>query len=171
MTNPTGWGSFNNTQQEGVRRDAARVSGADFKAFIPEGRAAVRIRDNSGIYSSIFQYSDHDVSVYENLRVVFSFIPHKIEDGEGFLLEYSSNSGINWSLVQEWIIQNNTNAQYQNDVMYRGESVDFNQDAHQSYLRTSSARIRFRCNATGNADPFFLDEILFEGYGPMKSSP
>lgn len=165
-TNPTGWGSFNYTKKPGVRLDATRVFGDQFAAFIPQGGAAVRIRDDSGIYSSVFQDTDHDVSGFSNLRVSCTFLPRQLEDDEGFLLEYSSDSGTIWSLVKEWVIRSNT--YYENGHFYH-ETVDFNNEAEQAYERTDSARIRFRCNATANRDPVFLDEILFEGYGPFEA--
>lgn len=165
-TNPSGWGSFNHTARPGVKLDAARVSSEYFQPFIPQGSAALRIRDNSGIYSSVLQDSDHDVTNFSNLRVGFSFFALKVEDGEGFCLEYSSNSGSIWTLIKEWIIRNNTD--YENDNFYH-ESVDFNQESQQSYELTASVRIRFRCNATANRDFVFLDEVLFQGYGPYEA--
>ena len=92
----SGWGSF----ADGGG-DAARRVNQDLD-YIHQGVAGIRIRDNSGVASSMYQDSDNNVADYSELRVSFWFKAKSMDNSnEDFFLEYSSNGGSSWSIVEQ----------------------------------------------------------------------
>lgn len=79
--------------------------------------------------------------------------------GESFVLEYSSDGGKSWTLVNRWVVDGTA---YRNEKFYP-EVVDFNKVSGLYYDLTTQARLRFRCDASDNKDFIYLDEVLFEG--------
>ena len=157
-----GWGSFARTELPGGKPDASRVTPFNTRQqeYLPRNSAALRIRDNSGIDSSVFQYQDHDVTAYSNLRVSFWYTPRSMEQDEDFFLEYSSDGGSNWIKIKTF--QNDR--EFVDDGSVYNDTVDFQNDSQEAYALTNQARIRFRCDASGNGDYVYLDDILWEGY-------
>mmetsp|Transcript_10714 Transcript_10714/g.19418 ORF Transcript_10714/g.19418 Transcript_10714/m.19418 type:complete len:86 (-) Transcript_10714:98-355(-) len=82
-----------------------------------------------------------------------------MERDEGFFLEYSSDGGISWIKLKTF--QNDL--EFVDDGSFYNDTVDF-QNSEEAYVPTNHARIRFRCNASGNGDYVYLDDILWEGY-------
>jgi hypothetical protein len=78
-------------------------------------------------------------------------------------LEYSSDGGSNWGMVKEYV----HGVDFENDSFYF-ESVDFveafelNQASYN--MNTTRAKIRFRCDASGNVDYVYIDEVAFQGF-------
>ena len=66
-----------------------------------QGDKAARIRKgkNSGAQASFFHHSDHNVSSFTTLRIHFYFKALRFDEDEGFFLEYSSESGMNWNNI------------------------------------------------------------------------
>ena len=156
-----GWGTFAHTGLPEGKPDASRITPSNTRQqqYLPRNSAALRIRDNSGVDSSVFQYQDHDVSGYSGLRVSFWYTPRSMERDEGFFLEYSSDGGISWIKLKTF--QNDL--EFVDDGSVYNDTVDF-QNSEEAYVLTNQARIRFRCNASGNGDYVYLDDILWEGY-------
>ena len=107
----------------------------------------VRLRDNSGGNSSTFTDALPFNNVTE-IKVDFMYLPESMEDGEDFFLEYSTNDGNSWNNVQSWV----AGVDFQNG-QYLAESATFNGSF------TNSTRLRFRCDASSNADRIFIDEV------------
>lgn len=132
--------------------------------YAHQGSYSLRLRDNSKAQSSAYQHSDHDVTQYSDLKVSFWFYPYSMETNEDFFLEYSADGGSTWSVVKSW-----ARGRDFDDEKYYSESVrisepDFN-------LATTKARLRFRCDASSNADQVYLDEIQFQGFAVKTPSP
>lgn len=123
--------------------DAARVA-----SNANTGTYSIRIRDNSGASSSTFSDS-HDFSLYDEIRVEFSYFPNSMENGEDFFLEISSNGGSSYSNVQTWV----SGTHFSNGVR-ENESVVI------SGPFTATTVLRFRNDASGNNDQIFLDDIV-----------
>ena len=108
----------------------------------------VRLRDNSGVASSMFT----DVLPFGNVnevRVDFRYFPSSFETNEDFFLEYSNDGGDSWTLVQSWVV----GVDFINEFQYYNESVAIDGSF------SNDTRIRFRCDASGNADIVFIDNV------------
>ncbi len=62
-----------------------------------DGDYSMRLRDNSGFFSSMFTYDTYDLTEYYNTELSFVFLTRSFEDGERFVIEYNdgdrSNNG------------------------------------------------------------------------------
>lgn len=140
-----GWGSFIDGGS-----DAARVYDKQHK-HIHQGKAALRIRDNSSS-STVSQRKNNDVTSYSDLRVSFWFIPRGMGVGESFVFEYSSNKGKTWTLVKRWVVDGTV---YRNERFYQ-EVVNFNKVTDLKYNLTTRARLRFRCDGKDNRHYIYI---------------
>lgn len=131
--------------------------------YAHQGSYALLLRDNSGVASSAYSKSDHDVSGYSQLQVSFWYMTSGMETGEDFLLEYSSDGGASWSVVKAWV----RGTDFDNGIFYK---VLVEMDA-ESYDFTAKGRIRLRCDASVNNDQVFIDEVLFQGLIEGESFP
>lgn len=123
--------------------DAYRVYDPGFSVA---GNHAMRLRDNSGVASSIF-YDNLNLLGASEVKVDFSFIAASMEVGEDLFLEYSTD-GVNYQLVQSWVSGTDFN-----NSSVNSESVTFSRN----FSATTS--LRFRCDASSNYDAVYLDEI------------
>ncbi len=113
------------------------------------GIYSVRLRDNSGVASSI--YTDVlDLSNYTTLVVSFSYTPFGMEQDEDFLLEISTDGGATFSIVRDW----KAGTDFVNRTSYE-EIVSIDQ-------LSSTTVLRFRNDASANNDQILLDDIVVE---------
>jgi len=134
-------GGFEGWTDGGI--DCARSS-----AYPNTGNISVRLRDNSGVASSVISPVS-DWSAASTVKVEFSYYPRSMETNEDFFLEVSTNGGSSWTLVQAWA----RGTDFNNDTRY-DESVNI-----EGISFTSNSRIRFRCDASGNGDYIYLDDV------------
>ena len=118
-----------------------------------DSNACVLLRDNSGTASSTFT-NNQDYSDVNSLNVSFDYYPSSMEANEDFFFEYSLDGGSSWAIVQNWV---------------RGTDFD-NNTAYSEQLEiegpfTSETRLRFRCDASGNLDFLYLDNVVVESCG------
>ena len=113
-----------------------------------EGSYSIRIRDNSGIASSMTSPS-FDISAYSQLDVTFYFYPNSMENNEDFWLRYYDGSS--WTTVGTWARGSsfNNNSFYTSTVTLDNGSYNF----------PSNAQIRFQCDASGNGDRIYIDQV------------
>lgn len=128
------------------------------KQYIHQGEAALRLRDDSGVDSSVFQYQNHDVTGYSDIRISFWFYPRSMGNTDGFFLEYSSDGGASWTVMKDY----RKGRDFDKEQFYRS-AVVFSKTGVNFQL-TSRGRIRFRCDAKGDTDWVYIDEVRFEGY-------
>jgi len=134
--------------------DAIRVMSANS----PQGSYSIRIRDNSGISSSIFSTS-LDLLAIESLKISFNFFAVGMEIGEDFVLELSNDNGVSFTMIESWI----ANTDFVNNNLYY-EQIDI------PYTNLSSTTVlRFRCDASINSDEVFLDNIILESCGSCSN--
>lgn len=121
-------------------------------AFGIDDTRSIRIRDNSGSVSSMFT-DIIDMSAYLSANISFTYFPVSMENNEDFFLEYSLNGGQSFTIIEEWNrgVEFENNIRYFEDVSFEG--IDF----------TSNMVFRFRCDASGNADKIYIDNVLIEG--------
>jgi hypothetical protein len=154
----SGWGSF---MRASDTKDAKRQKwNAKQGPFIYQGLYALRIKDNEWEKSSVYHRASYDVREYSKLRVKFSFCARSMESREDFYLEYSDDGGTSWNVVRHFEHQTD----FDNDQCYRMYD-DKSIELTGVNLNTSEAKLRFRSHA-GNGDFIYIDEVLWEGYGP-----
>jgi cytochrome c peroxidase len=143
----TGWGNYTDGGA-----DCSRYTGSN---HAHQGAASADIQDNSGAASSFYLTTSRNVTAYNQLRVTFWYKPISMDVNEDFFLEYSSNGGSTWQLVEDW----RAGTDFSNNQWWQG-TVLINRGP---FSFTTSARIRFRCDASGPSDDVYIDEIEFAG--------
>jgi hypothetical protein len=138
--------------------DADRASGSEAQ-YAHEGSGSLRLRDNSGQRSSAYHTIGYDVTSYSALRISFWFYLRGMENNEDFFVEYSSNNGNSWTIVKEYA----RGQGFSNGQFYQ-TSIDLTDPPYD--LQTTTAKLRFRCDASRNDDRVYIDEILFQGFVP-----
>jgi hypothetical protein len=148
----TGWGNFVSGGYDSSLKSSSN--------FPHQGISSARIQDDSGDASSILHASSHDVSGYVDLRVSFWFYAVGLSTNEDFFLEYSSDGGSTWQIVELYVAGANfLNHQFQYSL------VTFSSQPG-SFDLSNQAKIRIRCDASNNKDKIDIDEIRFEGLEP-----
>jgi len=114
-----------------------------------DGNYSIRIRDNSGIASSMTS-SNYDVSTYDNLEVKFNFYSYSMETNEDFWLQYFDGSV--WRTVQVFV----RGTDFNNNV-FTEATVNISASI---YSFPSNAQFRFQCDASSNADAIYIDNVI-----------
>jgi hypothetical protein len=142
----SGWGIWNDAGSD-CRRSANDA------AYANNGTYCVRIRDNSGSSNT---FTDNlNLTAYDELTVDVSWIFVGMDNGEGFVVEYSTNGGSSYTTVASAEVGSAGNG-LSNNVRYNGSVVipgPF----------SSNTRLRFRSTGTVNADRAYLDDIVISG--------
>ncbi|MBX2845678.1 MAG: endonuclease, partial [Saprospiraceae bacterium] len=126
--------------------DCARYSGS--RSF--EGNYSIRIRDNSGTASAMTSPS-FDLSGFNSVTIDFNFYSWSMENGEDFWLRYNNGSG--WQTLETYA----RGTDFQNNNFY---NASFTIPAN---LLTSNAQFRFQCDASGNRDHIYIDQVIITG--------
>ncbi len=130
--------------------DCDRYTGS----YAYEGAYAIRIRDNSGTASSMTSPT-LDLSGFTSVTIEFSFYVRSMENNEDFWLRYNGGSG--WTTVETYVsgsgISNNNF--YTRTVTL--SSADYNLAAN--------GQFRFQCDASGNNDQIYIDQVIITGSG------
>ncbi len=138
-----GWGIWNDGGSD-CRRSANDASYA-------LGTFCVRLRDNTS--TSVMTTDALDLSGYSELTIDFSYYPRSMDNSnEDFWLQISTDNGASYTTVEEW----NRGDEFQNNNRYY-ESVVV------SGTFSANSRIRFRCDASGNQDWVYIDEVTISG--------
>ncbi|MFK7978734.1 MAG: GEVED domain-containing protein, partial [Saprospiraceae bacterium] len=93
-----------------------------------------------------------DLSAYENLVVDFGYYVKSFEKVEAFWLQLSNDGGASFTTVEEW----NVGDEFNND-----ESKTAQVNIAGPF--TDNTVLRFRCNASGNGDWVYLDDVTISG--------
>jgi Zn-dependent metalloprotease len=134
--------------------DMSRYTGGSTNAH--QGVAAADIQDNSGAASSFYHTASYNVTAYTTLEVDFWFRMVSMETNEDFWVQYSSNGGSTWQTVATFA---QGTGSYVNNTFYHAVvtltpgTVTF----------SSTAKLRFICDASANDDDVYIDEIEFRG--------
>jgi serine protease len=140
-----GWGSYT-------------VGGSDCLlytggSYAHQGSHAADIQDNSGTASSFYHTATYNVSGYTELEVEFWFFAVSMEAGEDFWVQYYDGS--TWQTVATYA----QGVDFSNNVFYN-KIVAISSSQHNF---PTNARLRFMCDASGNSDDVYIDEIEFRG--------
>lgn len=139
-----GWGNWTDGGS-----DCSLYSGS----YAYAGSYAANIQDNSGVASSFYLTNGLDVTAYSQLTVDFAFYSRSMENNEDFWLQYFDGS--RWITVVSYA----QGRDFSNDGFY---TASVNLDAG-AYSFPSNASFRFMCDASGNADDIYVDEITITG--------
>ncbi|MCO6487981.1 MAG: T9SS type A sorting domain-containing protein [Phaeodactylibacter sp.] len=135
----------------GIWNDGGSDAGVYSTSYAYSGSNAVRLRDNSS--SSVITTDNLNLSGYEELTVSFTYVPVSMDNSnEDFWLQVSTNGGSSYTTVEEW----NLNDEFVNNVRYF-ESVVI------PGAFSPNTRLRFRCDASGNSDYVYIDDIEIQG--------
>lgn len=125
-------------------------------SYSHQGSNSARIRDNSGVASSFYHTIGQNVSGYTDLEVDFWYYPRSMDNSnEDFWVQYFDGS--TWLTVATYAQGIN----FQNNNWYH-EVVSIPAG---TYNYPTNARLRFMCDASGNADYIYIDELEFRGFG------
>ncbi len=121
-------------------------------SFSWEGSYSIRLRDNSGTASSMTSPS-YDLAGLGSVEINFYFYPNSMENGEDFWVRYNDGSG--WQTVASYA----SGTSFNNGSFY---SATVTLDAA-SYNLTDGAQFRIQCDASGNGDQVYIDEVTVTG--------
>ena len=124
-----------------------------------EGNYSIRIRDNSGVASSMTS-STYDLSNYDQVELEFYFYPNSMESGEDFWLRYNDGSG--WQTIATYA----SGSSFENNTFYVATVTLSNGQFNLS----NNARFRFQCDASGNADRIYIDAVTLTGITGARKS-
>jgi len=140
----SGWDGWSDGGSD-VARDAT-------SSYAYEGNYSIRLRDNSGTGSAM-TLSGMDLSSYDEVKVEFHFYSRSMESGEDFWLRY--HNGSTWSTVASYA----SGTDFENNGFYTAtvtlDKANFN--------FSSNAQFRFQCDASGNSDYIYMDQITISG--------
>ncbi len=128
--------------------DCARYKGS----LSYEGNYSIRIRDNSGVNSSMTSQA-YDISSYDTVEVEFYFYSYSMETGEDFWLRYYD--GNSWQTVETYV----SGTDFENTSFYVA-TVTLNKA---DYNFANNAQFRFQNDASANADQIFIDQVTITG--------
>ncbi len=138
-----GWGIWNDGGSD-CRRSANDQAYA-------LGTYCVRLRDNTS--TSVMTTDNLNLSTYDEVTIDFTYYPRSMDNSnEDFWLQVSTNGGASYTTVEEW----NRNDEFQNNTRYFDQVVI-------AGPFTSTTRFRFRCDASGNSDWVYIDEVDITG--------
>lgn len=125
-----------------------------------EGDYAIRIRDNSGLSSSMTSPA-FDLSPYDSVQVAFHYFARSMEPGEDFWLRYKNGSG-NWDIIASYTsgVEFTGNGFYTDTLMLPASQFNLGE----------TTQFRFQCDATDNQDQIFIDAVVITGYSSGPSS-
>lgn len=137
----SGWGIWNDGGSD-CRRSA------NDQAYANSGTRCVRLRDNTS--TSTMTTDNLSLANAEELTVDFSYIARSMDNSnEDFWLQVSTNSGGSYTTVEEW----NRGDEFEN-LVRENDSVVIPGPF------TNTTRLRFRCDASGNSDWVYIDDVV-----------
>ncbi|MEO1260764.1 MAG: M12 family metallo-peptidase [Bacteroidota bacterium] len=140
----SGWGIWNDGGSD-CRRSA------NDSQYASNGTYCVRLRDNTS--TSTMTTDNLNLAAYDELLVEFGYYPRSMDNSnEDFWLQISTNGGSSYTTVEEW----NRGDEFENNNFYT-DAVTI------AGPFTSSTRLRFRCDASGNSDWVYIDDVTISG--------
>ncbi len=126
-----------------------------------EGYNAADIQDNSGVASSFYHTYGYNVTGFNVLEVDFYFVAISMEYGEDFWIQYYDGSA--WRTVAAYA----RGIDFNNSTWYHAVvTID-----RSEYNFPTNAKIRFVCDASGDADDVYIDQIEFRGLSGASAVP
>jgi len=147
----TGWGIWKDGGED-CRRNGNRN-------FANTGKYSVHLRDNTN--TSVVTTNNLDLSTFDEITIAFSYYTRSMDyDNEDFWLQLSTDGGTSFTTIITW----NKGDEFENKqredefVMISGP---FSQNT----------QLRFRCDASGNGDNVYIDDIEISGCVYATTAP
>jgi len=138
------WGIWNDGGSD-ARRNIKDATYANSGSF------CFRLRDNTETSTATTDVLD--LSTYEQINISFSYITNSMDNtNEDFWLQLSTDGGATYNTISEW----NLNDEFENNVR-QNEQVEINGPF------SNNSKLRFRCDASGNADWVYIDDVIISG--------
>ncbi len=119
------------------------------------GSQCFAIQDNSST-SEVKLSNSLDLTGYSELKIEFSYVVQSFEDAEDFWVRLSSDGGSSWTTIKAYV----------NDVDFVDNGTRYNPvltiDSG-SYTFSDNVKIMFECDASGNRDDVFIDNVRISG--------
>ena len=129
-----------------------------FQQYSSSGEYCIRLRDNTD--ESVLTSSRLRIGNVRELNVEFSYYALSMDNSsEDFWLQLSTDGGNTFTTVEEW----NKNDEFNNNKRYTGVANIKGPFTNNTYLR-------FRCDASNNADIVFIDDIKVESCNGSSAS-
>ena len=126
-------------------RDASYANSGDY---------CIRLRDNTN--SSVMETEPYDLTDFSELKVEFSYYCRSMDNSnEDFWLQISTDGGDTFVTIEEW----NKGDEFENNERYNDEVVI------SGVVFSEQTSLRFRCDASSNADWVYIDDIVISGCG------
>ena len=144
----SGWGIWEDGGEDAFRYESSYHA--------DKGIYSILLRDDGP--ESTITTEALDLSAYSELKVSFSFFVRQFENEEDFWLQISTDGGNSFQTLASW-----------------EKGIDFlNGERHLEEVSikgpfTEQTHLRFRCDASGNRDYLFLDEVEIAGCEESKS--
>ncbi len=137
----SGWGIWNDGGSDCYRSTS----------YPNTGNYSARLRDNSS--SSVMTTDNINMAGMNELQVAFSYYPVSMDNAnEDFWLDVSIDGGSYWYELVEWSMNDEfVNNQRYNDVATITGGF------------TANTKVRFRCDASGNSDWVYIDDVVLTG--------
>jgi hypothetical protein len=112
-----------------------------------QGSNAVNLQDNTG--TSVMTTGNQVLSGKSEVQVEFWAYPNSFEGSEDFWLQISTNGGSSYTTVKAWVngVDFSNGTFFSDSVIISGITL------------TDQTRLRFRCDASGNKDDIYIDEV------------
>ncbi len=117
--------------------------------FVNGTAGVINLQDNTS--TSVITTGDLALSTYSEIIVEFDFQVFSFENTEDFWLQISTDGGASFTTVKAYV---NDVDFVDNGTVYNDETVTIS-----GFTLTDQTRIRFRCDASGNRDDVYLDDI------------
>ena len=127
------------------------------------GSNAADIQDNSGVKSSFYMTNGEDVNSpgYVQIQVEFYFVAISMENGEDFFVQYYDGSS--WHNVADFV----RGTDFDNNTFYVATVNIYESD----YTFPNNMKIRFMCDASGNWDDVYIDDITISASTSIMNGP
>ncbi|WP_346881347.1 M43 family zinc metalloprotease [uncultured Algibacter sp.] len=139
----TGWDGWSDGGN-----DCFRYSGSRSK----EGNFSIKLRDNSGVASSMTSES-FNLTSYNQVEVSFYFYAFKFNNNQDFWLRFNNGSG--WETVRTWV----KTTDFENKTFYQA-TVTLNTS---QYSFSANSQFRFQSDASENVNQVFIDQVIITG--------
>ncbi|WP_345190909.1 M14 family zinc carboxypeptidase, partial [Algibacter agarivorans] len=134
--------------------DCARV--ASVNSY--EGNYSIQLRDNTGVASSMTSPS-FNLSGFDSVEFNFFFYANSMENDEDLLLLYNDGSG--WEILTSWVSGSTLINNSINNVAFTLDN---------SFNLSNNAQFRIQCDASGNNDQVYIDQIVITGINSVDTT-
>ncbi len=135
--------------------DCARINNATFANSVPW---SIQLRDNTN--TSVMSTTNQNLTSYSEITVDFSYITGNFAVGEDFWVQVSTNGGSTYTTKQAWV----RGTHFNNGVRMSGTATI-------AGPFTTNTRIRFRCDASTDADVVYIDDVVITGCLNFTGNP